>query len=307
MSQKNMRYFFIYPFKPQYYFPEDFADGDFLSGFFTPYTRTGSVWWWLLRKFAPIRHACSIDESGIPFLKQIRDITGENWVFAINLGTEGQEQKTTAIGIEKDGVRRFFVKYAEKEKSRQLVANEYQILRKLTYMPGIPELLNYHITSSGTLLQTSFIEGVKYNETVLNNQLFELLTKLMLINREGCNDYSGEFEGKKVFAHGDFCPWNMLVSKGRMHLVDWEMAGFYPAGYDLFTFIFQTRFLLQTSSDPTSILESNMTFIHDYFSRLGITDWRKYLNRFAQFKLDIYSVSNPLMAEKYSELLNIKN
>ncbi len=48
-------------------------------------------------------------------------------------------------------------------------------------------------------------------------------------------DLLTQWQPKMSFAHGDFIPRNMLNCAGRIALVDWEFAGWYPIGFDLAT------------------------------------------------------------------------
>ncbi len=47
-------------------------------------------------------------------------------------------------------------------------------------------------------------------------------------------------------AHGDFTPWNLFLSKEKIHIYDWELADTkFPLMYDMFHFVFQSGVLLE--------------------------------------------------------------
>ena len=113
----------------------------------------------------------------------------------------------------------------------------------------------------------------------------------------------------EIYSHGDFCPWNILVGQNKHILIDWEMADYRPLGYDLFTFIFQTSFLLFSHKSINRIIDSNKNHIDSYFNHFGIKSWESYLNRFAVLKLESEKEKkNQTLTEKYRQLLfNGKN
>ena len=59
----------------------------------------------------------------------------------------------------------------------------------------------------------------------------------------GCFALAGANDG--TVAHGDFAPWNLLMSRDGWTLIDWEKAGSgYPAMFDLFHYLVQSHCLL---------------------------------------------------------------
>jgi len=67
------------------------------------------------------------------------------------------------------------------------------------------------------------------------------------------------------------------------------MAGTYPLGYDLFTFVFQTAFLLGPQKSTTKLIEENKALIKHYFKALGIKNWQTYLSAFSTIKIELES------------------
>jgi hypothetical protein len=97
----------------------------------------------------------------------------------------------------------------------------------------------------------------------------------------------------------------MLLNKQQqIVLIDWEMAGLNPLGYDLFTFIFQTSFLLKPKLKINKIIYKNTIHINKYFNHFQIKDWKKYLIKFAKIKVEEEKEkSNSLLLLRYEELL----
>ena len=108
-----------------------------------------------------------------------------------------------------------------------------------------------------------------------------------------------------VLSHGDFCPWNMLVKDNKLRLIDWEMAMDRVLGYDLFTFIFQTSFLLSTEIHVEKIFTDNSERIIQYFEHFKIYDFLPYLKCFSKCKIEIEILKkNQILVLKYTELFN---
>lgn len=299
-----MRYYYIFPFKKQYFFPQNYRSHPFLLSFYTPYSLSGSAIWWLWRKLPFLKRLFSVNESQVPTLTSLRNCISNKAILAINRGTTGPDQKTTAIGYLPGIDQRFFVKYAESERAKALVMNEYSILHKLQMLQQIPRIINYSKNPSGILLQTSYIEGNKVQKSTLTDEVFKLLLTLANISPDDCTDNACSFEGKKCFAHGDFCPWNMLVSDNHLQLIDWEMAGVYSAGYDMFTYLFQTSFLLHPKISILQIVKENIKYIDSYFTILKVPDWKVYLKGFADIKLAFEEKKqNPRLIPHFKRLL----
>lgn len=105
---------------------------------------------------------------------------------------------------------------------------------------------------------------------------------------------------KTCFAHNDFCLWNMLSVNGHICLVDWEMAGEFPIGHDLFTYIFQTTFFIQNAVPTNIVLKNNLQLIKKYF---GDIDYIPYLKHFVDYKINFFSSGqNPYGLKRYMEL-----
>jgi thiamine kinase-like enzyme len=72
----------------------------------------------------------------------------------------------------------------------------------------------------------------------------------------------GDRELPFYLAHGDFTPWNTLLTGGQLYLYDWEYAlESAPAGYDLYHFAVQ-RALLVEGRTPGGILSAVKETLH---------------------------------------------
>jgi thymidylate kinase len=72
-------------------------------------------------------------------------------------------------------------------------------------------------------------------------------------------DSTTDFVGS--LSHGDFTPWNMYRSEGKLHLYDLEASSFAPALVDLFHFIVQSEVLLKGNSFKK--IQNQIQNLHD--------------------------------------------
>jgi hypothetical protein len=169
--------------------------------------------------------------------------------------------------------------------ARKNVINEGEILKQLVNLDFVPQL-NQHINAKEfTFIQTSVLKGERVVNQNIEQQLLCVLCKvaqLKVVTKKECNS-----ELKTCFSHGDFCPWNMMLYKNELQIFDWEMGGIRPVGYDLFTYIFQTSFLLTPSKINSLIIQENKTLITSYFKSQKIEDWSHYLFEFSTIKLNL--------------------
>lgn len=197
----------------------------------------------------------------------------------------------------------FLAKYGETTLARNLIANEYRILTKLEELKMVPQIIRFVEDEAGTFLQTEYFYGQKPKYTSLTAEIYNFICAVSVIevNRDVKSTYV------QLFSHGDFCPWNMLISETEIKMIDWEMAGLYPAGYDLFTYIFQTNFLIHPHKPIQEILNKNKQYIKEYFDRFQIENWSEYLSEFCRFKIKICEKNGSILLNKYKELEIIAN
>jgi thiamine kinase-like enzyme len=166
----------------------------------------------------------------------------------------------------------------------------------------VPKVLDFYSDDCQVLLKTSVLDGKRLNNKPIDKSTID---QLILLSEQKVN-YSKTTSSnlRTCFSHGDFCPWNMMTNNGVVLLFDWEMAGFYTLGYDLFTYIFQTRFLLNPKTPVKNIVVENIKAIDYYFSHFKISDWKPYLRAFIDHKISLEKLKgdNGLLTE-YLKLL----
>ncbi len=279
-----MTYFYIHPYKPQYFFPKAFKKHEVFISFFKPYSSIGKISWALFRNFWLYRIWFGLRniEAFIPE-KTIRKIIGAEPLMAFNMGTPGPEQKITGLGWDK--INYFFIKYAQSPLAIKNVVNEYQVLHQLSGLDFVPQIQNFYRDDKQVLLKTDILTGIRLGNIPLNETILNCLYTIA--------EQSITLENKTeslltlAFAHGDFCPWNMMEQNGRILLFDWEMGGNYPLGYDIFTYLFQTQFLLEPEILIQTILSENKDIIEQYFNHFKVSAWSNYLSAFSKIKVDL--------------------
>lgn len=279
-----MKYFYIHPFKPQYFFPKAFKKHAVFISFFKPYSLIGKISWALFRNFGLYR-ICFGKKNIEAFIpeKEIRKIIGLKPLMAFNTGTPGPEQKITGLGWDKKDY--FFIKYAKTPLAIKNVVNEHNILHQLVGLNFVPQIKSFHQDEKQVLLKTEVLIGTKLGNVPLNETILKCLYTLAEQSITSKNKTTSSLE--LAFAHGDFCPWNMMEQNGQILLFDWEMGGNYPLGYDVFTFLFQTNFLLEPKKTIQSILSENKEIIDQFFDHFRISEWKNYLTAFSKIKVGL--------------------
>ena len=298
-----MLYYYIHPFKPQYFFPIGFKKHPLFLNFFIPYSLIGKISWLLFFRIGLYRTFFSKRniEKSIPE-SAIRRIVGNEPLMAFNTGTKGPEQKITALGMNISNKNEFFIKYGQTVIAKENVTNEYFILKQLSNLDFIPKVLDFYSDDVQVLLKTNVLKGERFSLTTLKHNIINQLFIIADQKVECINTTQSSL--KTCFAHGDFCPWNMMKNHHNILIYDWEMAGNYTLGYDLFTFIFQTKFLLEPQKIITDILNENEELIEHYFSNFKIINWNDYLVAFTKDKITIEtSKGTKGMITQYSKLL----
>lgn len=292
-----MRYYYLQPFHPQFFFQAECIDSPLFLSLYQPYTFIGEISWLLWRNSKLYRQIFSKPniEAYIPEI-QIRKILGNDSILGINSGSPGPERKITVIGLRSKIP--FFCKLAQTEVARKLVQNEYHILKHLDGNEFTPYFMEFITIESLIGIKTEFLHGIRIADDKINEDIIRVINKISSHSIPGCNMVKTNLQTS--FAHGDFCPWNLMNVKGRLKAFDWEMAGYYPLGYDLFTFIFQTSFLLHPGKSIDKIIKSNINSITNYF---GSINWQPYLASFAEIKFEAeFKKSNKRLFPRYKEL-----
>lgn len=296
-----MKYFYIHPFKPQYFFPKDFKKHALFLDFFSPYSKVGRISWFLFTKFSFYRvlFSKSSIEQFIPE-GAIKQIIGEDAVMAFNTGTVGPEQKITGLGVINN--KDFFIKYGQTKIAMVNVTNEYNILKQISHLDNVPKVLDFYLDNNQVLLKTNVLEGKRLKDQSIDKNIIDQF--ILLSNQKVNCSKTSSSNLLSCFSHGDFCPWNMMSNNGEILLFDWEMAGCYTLGYDVFTYIFQTRFLLNPETPIKNIVVENIKAIEYYFSHFNISDWKPYLIAFTDHKISLEKLKgdNGMLTE-YLKLL----
>lgn len=299
-----MNYYYFDPFKRQYYFSENYQQYKVFDGFYQPYTLKGWLLWQLWDGLSAFRKLFVCDEpQQILPIDNLKPYLPQNAVMAYNRGTIGVEQKFSILGVDIDTNEEFFIKYAETVRSRVNVENEGEILKQLAHLNFVPQLQKHINHESFTFIQTDVLKGKRLTKQKVEAQLLDVLYRIGKQRVDTKRNYSTEL--KSSFAHGDFCPWNMLDDNGTLKVYDWEMAGIYPLGYDLFTYIFQTAFLLTPNKSIETLLTNRKITLFSYFSTLNILDWKSYLLEFAKLKVELETKKNDnKLLFRYSRLVD---
>jgi hypothetical protein len=279
-----MRYYYFNPLSKKCYFPVDFQKYPLFETFYQPYKFSAYILWKLWLNMPFLRYIFSTDEpEKVLPIDKIEQYVSPNSILAFNLGTIGVEQKITVLGIDKLTNSSFFIKYATSELACKNVTNEGVVLEQLSHLAFVPRLyLNSKENNKFSLIKTSVLNGKKVTQRPVDSHTLEILYCLADQKIESTKNYSSGL--KCSFAHGDFCPWNMLLSDGSLNIYDWELAGQYPLGYDLFTYLFQYEFLVDEKMRFDSILNRNSKVIQEYFNHFEINDWMPFLKEFARLK-----------------------
>ena len=279
-----MKYFYIHPFKPQYFFPKVFKKHEVFISFFKPYSLVGKISWSLFRNLGLYRiwFGKTNIEDFIPE-KAIRKIVGVEPLMAFNTGTPGPQQKVTGLGWHNNIY--FFIKYAQTPSVIKNVVNEHNILCQLSGLKFVPKIQSFYQDEQQVLLKTDVLIGSRLDNVSLSEKILNCLFTLAEVSNISKNKPTPLV--KTVFAHGDFCPWNIMEQNGEILLFDWEMGGNYPLGYDLFTFIFQTNFLLKPNKSIQKIINENKNRIEQYFAHFNILEWSNYLINFSKIKVNL--------------------
>jgi len=145
------------------------------------------------------------------------------------------------------------------------------------------------------------LRGEKMTYQPINNRILEMLYCFSIQHVNSNRNYDSELIS--CFAHGDFCPWNMLTNKEDIEVFDWELAGQYPLGYDLFTYIFQFEFLVNGCLRFDELIKQNSTVINSYFKNFNVVDWFPYLQEFSKLKYKLeLEKNNEDLIESYFRL-----
>jgi len=296
-----MTFVYFPPGKKQFFFSSPLMHtASSIPLLYSPMSRAARFIWNLVKQYRFIRVWFTIKRNRLSdtvqtILKAIQ-VTDRD-LLQINCGTPGADQKLTLLLHRKNGETSFF-KIAQSKRSIQLVENEYSVLLKLNGKCNSPTVKSYGAKNGFLFLETTYIAAHKYNSIPLTEAVFELLIKISSFQLDRSEKLLN------CFSHGDFCPWNILYKDTIIYCIDWELAGEYSLGYDLFTYIFQTSFLLNPGKSSGILWEENKEYIHRYFEHFGVNDPITYLSFFVKKKMEYEEEKDcaSLLFKKYREL-----
>lgn len=270
-------------FRTSYFFPRMRKELEYMYGLYPTYGgKMSRIYWWLFRNCSLVRalNACEEDKAGFPYRK-IVNLEGKGSLMAFNLGTPGPEQKISILGFDAEKKEPFFAKFSENPDAIKLTRNEVATYKVLDGTNLAPKLFEVKELDACIWMQTSFVQGKHLASMALTEDIVELAFGL---SKYHLSDKATNDKGLKLsLSHGDFCPWNMLVSGGKIQLIDWEMAADRPLGYDIFKYVCQCSRLFHPDKSYNSAIEENRTLIDLYFSKLGIKNWEEYYNYFSKY------------------------
>lgn len=302
----NRDYFYFPPHTKQFYFSKELFTYESkrlnLKYIYAPYTLSLKFIWFLWRRFYFIRYFFSCSSFSLPDLfYKISDLIDlENCFFQINVGTKGDEQKMTILAYNNEG-RYYFIKAGETSVAINLIENEANTLSSLPFTLSTPKVEKFIKNPEFAILVTNVIIADKLTNIKVNDKILSYLFELNSINHSIINGYIF------CFSHGDCCPWNILKCKdGTIFFVDWELAGMFPLGYDIITYIFRTNFLLNPNLSVKNILDSNYDYIRIYYSRFGVNDVKSYIKLISLYQTKyVESKGIKALSRNWIELSNI--
>lgn len=295
----------FYRFKTKttsYFFPKQTRKSRFIYSLYGNYGGVvAKLYWWLFLHCSLVRFLNRVESSSVQDFELLQTLLGAESVFGINYGTPSPDQKKSILGYDEAG-RHFFAKLSKKEGAKKLSSNEIFVFQKLADSGLVPKLFDCKITDDYVFLKTECVDGNHVHGQISNDEILQILETFRAYHYD---DSLNANCLKTCFSHGDFCPWNMLECDGRLKVIDWEMAGERALGHDLFTYIFQTAFLIRCDASFEKIMQENRTLFDSYFESAGVNDWGPYLKKFALLKIEEFTrKQDAYMLARYKEVLN---
>lgn len=290
-------------FTTSYYFPHLDTTLQYMYGLYSPYGgRLSKIYWWLFRHVRMVRMLSGVNENqlGFPY-KKIKETDGNDTLMSFNMGSPGVEQKISILGYDRTLNMPFFAKFSEKPRAIELTRNEIKVYQMLGGTGLTPKLIKAVDKRSHVYLKAEYIKGTRPKSRQVTNEILQLCLPLVDYH---LTDKNVDENGLKLsLSHGDFCPWNVLVSDNAIRLIDWELADDRTLGYDLFTYICQVSILFEPENDLLLAIDNDIEYVRAYFDTFGISDYKSYLKAFAIQKW-VYEESkgNSKLSEKYQNL-----
>ena len=297
----------LYRFKTRttsYFFPKLTKKSRFIYSLYGNYgSVVAKLYWWLFLHCSLVRYLNRVESSSVQDFELLQSLLGTDSIFGINFGTPSPDQKKSILGYDGAGMH-FFAKLSQKKNAKKLSSNEIFVYQKLADSGLVPKLFDCKNTDDYVFLKTECVEGNHIHGQVAEESVLKILLQL-----SSCHYASGSNQDdlRTCFSHGDFCPWNMLECDGVLKIIDWEMAGERHLGHDLFTYIFQTSFLLKKEESFETVMQKNRKLIESYYNSVGVENWEPYLKSFAQEKVKEFTrKQDAYLLQRYNEVLNAR-
>ena len=301
-----MKFYRFKTFTTSYYFPRLDAVHQYMYGLYSPYGGgISKIYWWLFRHVWAVRALTAVKEENLDFpYAKINRVDRNDTLMSFNMGSPGVEQKISILGYDNTQDIPFFAKFSEKPRAKKLTRNEVKIYHMLDGTGLTPKLLFSADTDDYVYLKAEYIKGSRPKSRSMTDDIMQLCLSLTAYH---LTDRTTDEKGMLLsLSHGDFCPWNMLVSDDCTRLIDWELAEDRTLGYDLFTYICQVSILFEPEKDLLHAIDGNMQYVKAYFEVCGIEEYQPYLKAFAAQKWEYEeSKENKLLSEKYKALFNV--
>ena len=254
-------------FKSTYYFPALSSRSRFIYSLYGNYGgRAAHLLWWLFTHLTAFRWLNKVEADSVEGFGHLSELIGRDAVIGINMGTEGPDQKKSVLGYERTTGNRFFAKLATKERAMALSRNEIKVYRLLADTGLVPQLFDWKDDKSFVYLKSECISGNHVHGKVDDRCILDILLTMKERHYEQPSSPNPQPSSLTTcFAHMDFCPWNMIETDKGLRVMDWEMAAEMPLGFDLFTYLLQTHYLIDDSLSGVEVIKNNEKLITDYF------------------------------------------
>ena len=231
------------------------------SNFFPAYRKSALAYKFLLRLGAAARPGSRIvNPEGVSWIVDefVRDLKLNISSVSLLIGTEGPAQKLTLQLCDEIDNTVAYLKYGETPAAMAGIQNEQEILALLPEGLG-PQLLKYDKFHQGVAMVTSSIDGSPVSATLPPpKNVVDFQMRLSGTSKFGADNHPGlsslrnettepwigqigDAEWPVAIQHGDFAPWNLKSSNGRVCAFDWEYGS-----ADGFPFVDTAFFSLQT-------------------------------------------------------------
>jgi hypothetical protein len=296
----NNKFVYFPPGRKEYFFSIDLMEKRRSIYFlYSPFSVSTKLFWNLLLSSKFFRAIFTCTQQSLPSSIQtiLKLIDSNEAKFQIKRGTEGPEQKVTIIKHSEQDIS--FFKIGNTKRGIELIKNEFGVLKELNGKFNTPHIVNFYSKEGFQFMETDYIVAPKVKSIQINESIF---LYILSISAHTINSSASK---TKSFNHGDCCPWNLLQQiDGGFILIDWELAGEYVLGYDLFTYIFQTSFLLCPNKSNRDILKENKIWIQRFFAHFSVTEIKDYLSYFINQKLEFEIKKNKdsALTAKYTQL-----